>query len=185
MLTNIGANKIALAEGLPALPSTDIKAANRLQRTTQKEKGLVKLYKRYFSTVGAVALDGHGNLAAGSSTGGIPAMLPGRVGDTPIIGAGIYAENSLGAASCTGMGEYIIRLSLSKEVCMNMKDMSSYEAASFSLKRILKIGGAAGMILINKKGLFTIAHTTDYMASGYAGNKGIFVKEGFKKISIE
>ena len=185
ILTNIGAKRIARAEEIPALPSADKKAADRLQRTTQKEKTFMQLYKRYFSTVGAVALDGHGNLAAGASTGGITAMLPGRVGDTPIIGAGIYAENSLGAVSCTGIGEYIIRLSLSKEVCMNMNYMSPYKAASSSLKRLLEMGGGAGIILINKKGLFKIVHTTDYMASGYAGKKGIVVKEGFKKISFE
>jgi L-asparaginase / beta-aspartyl-peptidase len=183
MLTNIGAKQIALAEKIPALPPADKKMADRLQRTKQKEKAFMQLYKRYFSTVGAVALDGLGNLAAGASTGGIPAMLPGRVGDTPIIGAGIYAENSLGAVSCTGIGEYIIRLSLSKEVCMNMKDMSPAKAASFSLKRLLKMGGGAGLILINKKGLFKIVHTTDYMASGYAGKKDIVVKDGFTKIS--
>jgi len=183
MLTNIGAKQIALAEKIPALPSADKKAVDRLQKTTQKEKTFVQLYKHYFSTVGAVALDGHGNLAAGASTGGIPAMLPGRVGDTPIIGAGIYAENSLGAVSCTGMGEYIIRLSLSKEVCMNMKDMAPSKAASSSLKRLLTIGGGAGLILINKKGRFKIVHTTDYMASGYALKKSIVVKDGFAKIS--
>ena len=182
MLTHISARKIADAEKIAALPPTDRKALDRLQRTTRREKSIMQLYRRYFSTVGAVALDGYGDLAAGASTGGISAMLPGRVGDTPIIGAGIYAENSLGAVSCTGIGEYIIRLALAKEICMNMKEMSPDKAASFSLKRLVKLGGAAGTLLINKKGRFTIMHTTDHMASGYADKRGIVVKEGFKKI---
>ncbi len=182
MLTHISARKIADAEKIAALPPTDRKALDRLQRTTRREKNIMQLYRRYFSTVGAVALDGYGDLAAGASTGGISAMLPGRVGDTPIIGAGIYAENSLGAVSCTGMGEYIIRIALAKEMCMNMKEMSPDKAASFSLKRLLKLGGAAGTLLINKNGRFTIMHTTDHMASGYADKRGIVVKEGFKKI---
>ena len=164
------------------LPHTDKKALDRLQRTKQKDEAFMKLYKRYFSTVGAVALDSYGDLAAGASTGGIAAMLPGRVGDTSIIGAGIFAENSLGAAACTGIGEYIIRLSLSKEICMNLKDMSPYRAAAFSLRRLSNMGGEAGAILINNKGQFTIMHTTDHMASGYADKKGIVVREGFKKI---
>jgi len=181
MLTNIGAKKIVDREKIPTLPPTDKSNLLRLRQKTQKGKALMQLYKHYFSTVGAVALDEHGDLAAGASTGGIAAMLPGRVGDSPIIGAGVYAENSLGAVSCTGMGEYIIRLSLAKEICMNMKDLSPYKAASFSLRRILRMGGEAGVIVMSKEGGFTIAHTTEYMASGYAYGKRIVVKEGFKK----
>lgn len=182
MLTNVGAKRIADAEKIAVLPHTDKKALDRLQRTKQKDEAFMKLYKRYFSTVGAIALDSYGDLAAGASTGGIAAMLPGRVGDTSIIGAGIFAENSFGAAACTGIGEYIIRLSLSKEICMNLKDMSPYRAAAFSLRRLSNMGGEAGAILINNKGQFTIMHTTDHMASGYADKKGIVVREGFKKI---
>ena len=109
-------------------------------------------------------------------------MLPGRVGDTPIIGAGIYAENSLGAVSCTGMGESIIRLSLAEEICMNMKTASPYRAASASLRRILDIGGQAGIISINRNGRFAMVHTTEHMISGYADNSGVSVKEGFRRI---
>ncbi len=93
-------------------------------------------------------MDTNGDIAAGASTGGIPAMLPGRVGDTPVIGSGIYAENSLGAVSCTGAGEYIIRLSLAKEICMNLKTLTPHKASALSLKRLSKIGGEAGIILI-------------------------------------
>ena len=107
-------------------------------------------------------------------------MLPDRVGDTPIIGAGTYAENSFGAVSCTGKGEFIIRLSLAKEICMNLKRMSPLMAAQFSLKRLSKIGGKAGVIVINKKGRFAIMHSTKYMASGYVSEKGIVVKEGVR-----
>ncbi len=176
MMTDIGAKRIADANKLEPLPEPDKKSLEMLEKIKGKEKEMARIYKEYFSTVGAVAIDKYGNLAAGSSTGGIAAMLPGRVGDTPIIGAGTYAENSLGAVSCTGRGEYIIRLSLAKEICMNLKKMTPLMAAKFSLKRLSMIGGKAGVIVINKKGQFTILHSTRYMASGYANEKGIVVK---------
>lgn len=176
MMTNVGARRIADANKLEPLPEPDKESLEILKKIKGKEKEMARIYKKYFSTVGAVVLDKYGNLAAGSSTGGIAAMLPGRVGDTPIIGAGTYAENSLGAVSCTGRGEYIIRLSLAKEICMNLKRMSPLMAAQLSLKRLSKIGGKAGVIVINKKGQFTILHSTRYMASGYANEKGIVVK---------
>ena len=182
MLTHRGAKKIADKNNLDLLPEPDKKSLEKLRNTKKKEKKLVSIFTQYFSTVGAVAIDMHGALAAGASTGGIPAMLPGRVGDTPIIGAGIYAENSAGAIACSGIGENIIRLSLAKEICMNLKNMTPYKAAMLSLRRLSKIGGEAGVIVINKKGQFTIIHTTKYMVSGYAHKKGIVVKEGFKKV---
>lgn len=178
MMTNIGAKRIADANKLEPLSESDRDSLEMLKKIKEKEKEITRIYKEHFSTVGAVAIDRYGNLAAGSSTGGITAMLPGRVGDTPIIGAGIYAENSLGAVSCTGKGEYIIRLSLAKEICMNLKKMPPLMAARFSFKRLSKIGGKAGVIVINKKGQFTILHSTRYMASGFANEKGVVVKEG-------
>jgi L-asparaginase / beta-aspartyl-peptidase len=182
MLTNTGARKIADSLHLERLPEPDKKSRERLERIKKREKEVAGIYDEYFSTVGAVALDGDGNLAAGASTGGIIAMLPGRVGDTPVIGAGIYAENPLGAVSCTGIGESIIRLSLAKEICMNLKDTSPPRAARISLKRLLAIGGEAGVIVMNNKEQCTLLHTTEYMASGFANKSGVTVQEGFKKI---
>jgi beta-aspartyl-peptidase (threonine type) len=182
ILANRGAGKIA--KYLEPLPEPDKRSLERLERIKKKEKKIMEIYREHFSTVGAVALDMHGNLAAGTSTGGSHAMLPGRVGDTPIIGAGTYAENSLGAVSCTGKGEYIIRLSLAKEICMNMKTMPPSKAAMISLKRILRIHGAAGAVVINSKEKFAIMHTTNYMASGYAIKNRTVVKEGFTIVEI-
>ena len=178
MLTNLGAHKIALAHHLEPLetPSAEIMAKLQKIRRTDTETG--KLYKRYFSTVGAVARDSERNVAAGASTGGVAAMLPGRVGDTPIIGAGVYADTRLGAISCTGTGEHIIRISLAKEICMNIRNMPSRAAARLSLKNIVSIGGNAGIILLTGKGSAVIMHTTPYMASGYVTKSGSFVWEG-------
>jgi beta-aspartyl-peptidase (threonine type) len=183
ILTHKGAKSIADAHKLAPLPQPDKKAINKLEMIKRSEKEFTKLYKRYFSTVGAVALDRYGNLAAGSSTGGVPAMLPGRVGDTPIIGSGIYADNSIGAVSCTGTGEFIIRLVLAKEICMNMKSLSPQKASVSSLQRILALGGQAGVLVLNRHGRFAITHTTDFLVSGYTIGKGIVVQQGFKQIS--
>jgi len=179
VLTNTGAQKIAVANGLVKLPKADPNSLRKLERIRKKEKKLNNLYRQFFSTVGAVALDRYGNVAAGASTGGTPAMLPGRVGDTPIIGAGTYAENSLGAIACTGTGEYIIRLALAKEICVNLRKMPPHAACLMSLKRLVRLGGKAGVICLNAKGKSVIMHTTRYMPSGYAARGRIMVKEGF------
>jgi beta-aspartyl-peptidase (threonine type) len=184
ILTNTGARRIAVAKGLALLPKPGSDSLRKLERIRKKEKTLNNLYKQFFSTVGAVALDRYGNLAAGASTGGTPAMLPGRVGDTPIIGAGTYAENSLGAVACTGTGEYIVRLAMAKEICMNLHEMSPRKASVISLKRLVRLGGQAGIICLNRKGKFVIMHTTRYMPSGYAVRGRIMVKEGFDTSSF-
>jgi len=179
MLTNIGAKRIAKSNHLKPLPGPDRRALEQLEKTKKREGDALRIFKTHFSTVGAVALDSEGHLAAGASTGGIHAMLPGRVGDTPIIGAGVYAENAQGAVSCTGVGEYILRLALAKEICMNLSSMTPHAASRRSLQRLIRAGGAAGVIVLDNQGRFSISHTTRFMAAGYAGKKGIMVKEGF------
>jgi len=183
VMTNRGAHCIARKENLPLLSKPNAYKLKKLERSLKSHRYLSRFYQKYFSTVGAVALDLQGNLAAGSSTGGVPAMLPGRVGDTPLIGAGVYADNASGAVSCTGMGEYIIRLSLAKEIAMNLRTFSPLKAVVPSLKRLSSLGGEAGVLAINRKGRFCIIHTTEYMPSGYATKRGICVQNSFKRIS--
>ncbi len=178
MLTNLGAHKIALAHHLEPLETPSAKIMAKLEKIRRTDTETGELYKRYFSTVGAVARDSERNVAAGASTGGIVAMLPGRVGDTPIIGAGVYADTRFGAVSCTGTGEHIIRMCLAKEICMNIRNMPPRAAARHSLKNIVSIGGNAGIILLTEDGGAVIMHTTPYMASGYVTKRGCFVWEG-------
>ncbi len=176
-MTHVGAEKIAKAHNLDPLLPPDRTALEKLEKIKKGRGKAVQAFKRYFSTVGAVALDREGHLAAGASTGGIAAMLPGRVGDTPIIGAGVYAEDGQGAVSCTGRGEDIIRFSLAKEICMNLASMSPAVASRRALKRLVKAGGAAGVIVLNRQGIFSIMHSTRFMAAGYADRKGISIQE--------
>lgn len=181
IMTNEGAVVLARAHGLKKLAAPGRKELERLKRT--KRGPALDLYRKHFSTVGAIALDKGGNVAAGSSTGGVLTMLPGRVGDTPIIGAGVYADADT-AVSCTGKGEDIIRVALAKEVSMEMRQKGPKRASTGSLKKVLKLGGEAGLIALDSSGRFVIAHTTDTMASGYADGKSIIVREGFTRVGL-
>lgn len=108
-----------------------------------------------FGTVGAVARDVYGNLSAGTSTGGMQGKLPGRVGDSPIIGAGTYAANQSCAVSSTGVGEYFIRLSVAKEICalVQYKGMSTADAANFVINQEVASlkGGEGGVIVLDRR----------------------------------
>jgi beta-aspartyl-peptidase (threonine type) len=120
-------------------------------------------------TVGAVALDADGNIAAGTSTGGTLNKAPGRVGDSSLIGCGCYADNKSGAASCTGWGEPIMKLVLAKWAADRMRTGNAPDAvaseAMFYLQQRLK--GHGGIILLDQRGRFGIAHNTPRMAWAY------------------
>ncbi|MGQ0556208.1 MAG: isoaspartyl peptidase/L-asparaginase family protein [Nitrospiraceae bacterium] len=126
-------------------------------------------------TVGAVALDRAGTVAAGASTGGIDLMLPGRVGDTPIIGCGVYADNETGAVSMTGWGESIMRLAIAKEICDRLGQGKTPAAAARLVlqKLVARINGTAGCLVLNPQGRFTIRHSTPHMMAGYWAGRGI------------
>jgi beta-aspartyl-peptidase (threonine type) len=109
------------------------------------------LFAHKFGTVGVVARDAHGNLSAGTSTGGMQGKLPGRVGDSPIIGAATYASNKSCAVSSTGVGEYFIRLSVAKEICalVQYKRMSTADAANFVInKEVASLKGGEGGVIV-------------------------------------
>jgi beta-aspartyl-peptidase (threonine type) len=124
-------------------------------------------------TVGAVALDRFGHLAAATSTGGIGMMLPGRVGDSPLIGAGTYADDRSGAVSMTGEGEAITRAGLAKEICLLMEQGASpLQAGRLALRRMRsRIDGHAGAIILSRTGAVALLHTTPYMVAGYQTGK--------------
>lgn len=125
-------------------------------------------------TVGAVALDRAGNLAAGASTGGAGLMLPGRVGDTPQIGSGVYADNEAGAVSMTGRGEGIIRVAVAKEIVDRLEGGALPARAVQAVLRKLadRINGTAGALVLASNGRFTISHTSPRMAAGHWTGKG-------------
>jgi beta-aspartyl-peptidase (threonine type) len=132
--------------------------------------------ERKFGTVGAVALDKDGNLAAATSTGGMTNKRFGRVGDSPIIGAGTYADNRYCAVSCTGSGEFFIRSVVAYDVCAQMQ----YRGDSLELackntvhKRLGEIGGDGGLIAIDKDGNICMDFNTEGMYRACKNSNGI------------
>jgi len=124
-------------------------------------------------TVGAVALDRSGNLAAGTSTGGMTNKRVGRVGDSPIIGAGTYANNQTCAVSATGHGEYILRLLAAHDISAQMayQNKSLQEAANLVVhNKLTQLGGTGGIIAIDKLGNVTMPFNTEGMYRGYILN---------------
>ncbi|MDH5741724.1 MAG: isoaspartyl peptidase/L-asparaginase, partial [Nitrospira sp.] len=102
-------------------------------------------------------------------------MLPGRVGDTPIIGCGVYADNETGAVSMTGWGESIIRLVVAKEMCDRLgQGKTPATAARLVLRKLVaRINGSVGCLVLTPDGRFTIRHSTPHMMAGYWAGRGI------------
>lgn len=121
-----------------------------------------------FGTVGCVALDQAGNLAAGTSTGGMTNKKYGRVGDAPIIGAGTYCNNETAGISCTGWGEFYIRNVVAKTISdlMEYKGLSVVEASKIALDKVGKMGGDGGLIAMDRKGNITMPFNTEGMYRG-------------------
>ena len=131
---------------------------------------MVTTGEQKYGTVGCVALDRYGNLAAGTSTGGLTNKRYGRIGDSPIIGAGTYADNRSCAISATGIGEYFIRNVVAYDIAARMKyqDLSLQEAARRVIMDELRpMGGDGGVIGLDRNGNFTMQFNTEGMYRGY------------------
>jgi beta-aspartyl-peptidase (threonine type) len=130
------------------------------------------LNERKFGTVGAVALDSQGRLAAGTSTGGMTAKRWGRVGDVPVLGAGTYASNRDGCAvSATGDGEFYIRASVARDICARIADGSATQtAAQAEVDDALSLGGSGGVIVMDLQGRPSFAMTSSGMYRGAASS---------------
>lgn len=127
-----------------------------------------------YGTVGAVAVDVHGHVAAATSTGGLTGKRWGRIGDTPIIGAGTYADDRSGAVSATGAGEYFIRAAAAHEICARMRMLgeSARAAADQAIADVGALGGSGGVILVTPAGDAAWAFNTPGMYRGMASAEG-------------
>lgn len=144
----------------------------RYQEAIQAEVKSAKL-----GTVGAVAIDREGNLAAGTSTGGLLNGRYGRVGDSPIIGAGTYASNETCAVSCTGQGEKFIRQVVAYDVAavMQYKGVSVNDATKEVIsKKLTQVGGEGGVVALDKSGNFSICYNTEGMFRGFITADGYY-----------
>src|SRR5215467_174630 len=158
-----------------------IKAAEKSRTRGNGKKFLITDQDRH-GTVGAVALDQNGNLAAATSTGGTTNKRPGRIGDSPVIGAGTYANNATCAVSATGDGEYFIRATVGRDVSalMEYRGLSLKEASQVALDKVAKLGGAGGLIAINAQGEIALPFDTAGMYRGYVDPNGKFVVEIYR-----
>ncbi|MEX2171993.1 MAG: isoaspartyl peptidase/L-asparaginase [Pirellulales bacterium] len=127
-----------------------------------------------WGTVGAVALDSEKDLAAATSTGGLNGKMYGRIGDSPILGAGTYADNEACAVSGTGQGEYFIRLAIGHEIAalMKYKGLSVDAAAKEAVGQITEAGGPGAVIALDAKGNFTAPYNTPGLHHGYIARDG-------------
>ena len=164
MFSSTGAEKVAKEAGLEIVSPSYFYSEEKLQRAKKRIKADAKM-----GTVGVVALDAFGNIAAGTSTGGMTNKKPGRIGDSPIIGAGTWAENGVCGVSGTGHGEYFIRLNVAKEICTLMK-YQNLEVKKAAQKVIDRLGGMdadGGVIVLDNKGEPAMIFNTPAMARAY------------------
>lgn len=176
LIAGLGAVRFALENGITQCKSDELLVGRELQRWKELQgKGKYSTKDAFRSklpsdTVGAVALDDKGTIVSGTSTGGTPNKYPGRVGDSPLIGCGTYADSSVGGVSCTGWGEAIIKVALAKTVVdqMEMNNHDPSVAAQLGIDRLQKkADGFGGVIVLNDAGKPGIAFNTPRMARAY------------------
>jgi beta-aspartyl-peptidase (threonine type) len=193
MLDCAGAEAFAKENGVPLLRDQKYfftqERWDALQKIKEAEKTGGAGAKKFFitdqdrhGTVGAVALDQNGNLAAATSTGGTTNKRAGRIGDSPIIGGGTYANNATCAVSATGDGEYFIRAVAAHDVSvlMEYRGTKLQEAAQSALDKVKQLGGTGGLIAIDRQGNVTLPFNTNGMYRGYVDPSGKFVVEIYK-----
>lgn len=166
LLAGDGAEQLARELGVPACDPKSLITEGALRAfRLAKEQG--------HGTIGAVAVDAHGHVAAATSTGGVRLKRRGRVGDSPVPGAGIYADDLGGAVSCTGQGEAILRVVLAKK-CSDLlsQGLSPQEAARRALAELERVGGTGGLIAVDRHGTLAWAHNTQRMTRAWIDARG-------------
>jgi beta-aspartyl-peptidase (threonine type) len=174
MFAGPNVDEMAKEAGLEIVPPEYFITPRRLEALRRAMAGTFEPMDRY-GTVGAVAMDRNGDLAAATSTGGMNAKPPGRVGDAPIIGAGTYADNASCAVSSTGDGEYFIRASVARMICARvaMQGMSAEQAAAATLDEVKALGGTGGVIVLSRDGSVALSMNTEGMFRGRADASGV------------
>ncbi len=190
LLAADGAEKFAQEQGIPLVQSDYFYTERRwkqlqqlIDQDSRRDDSLklenkinppIETTNKEHGTVGCVALDKFGNIAAGTSTGGMTNKRFGRIGDSPIIGAGNYANNITCGVSGTGDGEYFIRLNVAKDISnlMEYRNMSVKEAAEAVINKLTKLGGTGGVIAMDKNGNIAMPFNTAGMYRGYIDEHG-------------
>lgn len=174
-LSGKGASEFAKKQGLEIVPNKYFYTDSRYESLMQlKKQERQRTQKDNTGTVGCAVLDTYGNLAAGTSTGGMTNKKYGRIGDTPIIGAGTYANNKTCAVSCTGHGEYYIRLGFARDISalMEYKNMDIKSACREEIGKLSELGGTGGVIAIDANGNIAMEFNTSGMFRAYLKSDG-------------
>nr|XP_032817339.1 isoaspartyl peptidase/L-asparaginase-like isoform X1 [Petromyzon marinus]XP_032817340.1 isoaspartyl peptidase/L-asparaginase-like isoform X1 [Petromyzon marinus] len=171
MLTAAGAARFAEAQGVARVPQHELvteAARSEWERYRRYRHAVRALFssERAHDTVGAVALDARGDVACATSTGGITNKMPGRVGDSPIVGCGGYADNAVGAVSTTGHGESIMKVTLARLILFHMEaGKSPDEATALALSHMRdRVGGHGGAVVLGRDGCWGVRCSTERMA---------------------
>ncbi len=179
LLSGEGAEEFALEQGVKLVPGSYFFTERRWKQLEEAQRS-DKLASAdedigFFSTVGAVARDRQGNLAAATSTGGMTNKRWGRIGDSPVIGAGTYADNDSCAVSATGSGEYFLRAVVAHEICARVRltGKRAADAAHDVVQVMLKeIGGDGGVIVVDRDGELTMEFNTEGMFRAARDSRG-------------
>lgn len=183
LLVGAGAQAFAVKMGIPLVAEESLLVEQELEKwkvIQQSQQPMAAMPTAGKGTIGVVARDMNGNLAVGTSTGGTRDKMPGRVGDSPLIGCGAYADNLLGAASGTGLGEGLMKVVMSKAVCDLMgSGMEAQQAAQQAVRRLNdeRIKAWGGIIAIDPDGRTGFAYNAAYMARAYARADGSIAAE--------
>jgi L-asparaginase / beta-aspartyl-peptidase len=170
MLAGAAADRYARSVGLALVSARYFSTPERARALRRARAHALSSAADRHGTVGAVALDGFGNLAAATSTGGYTNKMVGRVGDSPIIGAGTYADNATCAVSTTGIGEYFIRAVAAYDVAARMRYLGETLglAARGALARVVAVGGEGGLIAVDRAGKVAMPFVSEGMYRGVA-----------------
>ena len=178
MLAGTGAEEFALEQGLQPVPNSHFATERRRLELERMLQGQIEAGREsLMGTVGAVALDASGNLAAATSTGGMTGKKWGRVGDSPIIGAGTYAANDCCAVSATGHGEFFIRAAVAHEIAslMRYRGLGVVEAADeVVMRQLVRLGGSGGVIAVGRDGRIAMPFNSEGMLRGAMDSRGLF-----------
>lgn len=174
VLVGSGARRYAEQIGLRLCSQSELTVEREVTRFRSLQEQVAAGRQPVFDTVGAVAIDRAGNIAAATSTGGMAFKLPGRVGDSPLVGSGAYADNYSGGASATGHGEMIMRVVLSKTATDLIAAGLTAQAAADRAIAILseRVNGQGGIILVDREGRVGFAHNTQTMAVAWLDEHG-------------
>ncbi|MEL6414549.1 MAG: isoaspartyl peptidase/L-asparaginase [Pseudomonadota bacterium] len=175
MFAGAGADAFAESVGLELVDNSYFDTDSRRESLERVLRERARTDADRHGTVGAVAIDADGNLAAATTTGGMTAKAAGRIGDSPLIGAATYAQNGVCAVSATGHGEYFIRVAVAKTICarVELAGDSVGEAATSALDQVAELGGDGGVVVIGGNGQYEYVFNSKGMYRGMIDPDGM------------